>query len=107
VTATRCLVRLSAGWKASIRSPLMLARLAIIDPDLTLEVPATITATTGLDTLTQLIEPYVSSRANPFNRHVLLKRLARAIKALPAVYANGADTAARGYVFASLLRVCR
>ena len=90
--------------KASIRSPLMLARLAIIDPDLTLEVPATITATTGLDTLTQLIEPYVSSRANPFTDMYCLNGLRRAIKALPAVYANGADTAARADMsFASLL----
>jgi alcohol dehydrogenase class IV len=92
------------GVKASIRSPLMLARLAIIDPDLTLDVPATITATTGLDTLTQLIEPYVSSRANPFTDMYCLNGLRRAIKALPAVYANGADTAARADMsFASLL----
>ena len=92
------------GVKASIRSPLMLARLAIVDPDLTVDVPTTITATTGLDTLTQLIEPYVSSRANPFTDMYCLNGLRRVVKALPAVYANGADAVARADMsFASLL----
>src|SRR5579862_8425801 len=50
--------------KVSIRSPLMLPRIALVDPELTLDLPAEITATTGLDALTQLIEPYVSNRAN-------------------------------------------
>ena len=54
------------GVKASLRSPWMLPRVAIVDPDLTLALPPTITAYTGMDALTQLIEPYVSCRANPF-----------------------------------------
>ena len=90
--------------KASIRSPLMLARVAIIDPNLTLDVPPSVTATTGLDTITQLIEPYVSIRANPLTDVYCLEGLARAIKALPLAYANGADIAARSDMsFASLL----
>ena len=51
--------------KASLRSAGMLARLAVVDPELTLGLPRPVTASTGLDALTQLIEPYVSSRANP------------------------------------------
>src|SRR3954451_9952737 len=51
--------------KASMRSPLMLPRIALVDPELTYGLPPAITASTGLDALTQLIEPYVSARANP------------------------------------------
>jgi len=43
----------------------MLPRAAIIDPELTLDLPADLTASTGLDALTQLIEPFLSCRANP------------------------------------------
>ncbi len=90
--------------KASIRSPLMLARLALVDPNLTLDVPPSVTATTGLDTITQLIEPYVSCRANPFTDIYCLDGLARAITALPRAYANGADANARSQMsFSSLL----
>ncbi|MCU0779699.1 MAG: iron-containing alcohol dehydrogenase [Akkermansiaceae bacterium] len=52
--------------KVSLRSPLMLPRLAVVDPELTATLPPAITAATGMDALTQLIEPFVSSRANPF-----------------------------------------
>lgn len=52
--------------KVSLRSPLMLARVALIDPELTHDLPPGLTATTGMDALTQLIEPFVSCRANPF-----------------------------------------
>jgi alcohol dehydrogenase class IV len=53
------------GIKVSLRSPLMLPRVALVDPSLTLGLPFEITASTGLDALTQLIEAAVSSRANP------------------------------------------
>src|SRR5579859_6941381 len=53
------------GVKVSIRSPLMLPRVALIDPELTYDLPKEITASTGLDALTQLIEPFVSTKANP------------------------------------------
>ncbi len=51
--------------KVSLRSPLMLPRVAIVDPGLTLGLPPAVTASTGLDALTQVIEPYVCTRANP------------------------------------------
>jgi alcohol dehydrogenase class IV len=50
--------------KVSLRSALMLPRVALVDPELTFDLPAPITASTGMDALTQLIEPYVSVRAN-------------------------------------------
>jgi alcohol dehydrogenase class IV len=51
--------------KASLRSKWMLPTAAIVDPELTLGLPPEPTASSGLDALTQLIEPFVTSRANP------------------------------------------
>ena len=65
VTRNAVLGSTEHGVKASLRSPLMLPRVAVIDPELTYGLPPAVTASTGLDALTQLIEPYVSVRANP------------------------------------------
>lgn len=90
--------------KASLRSPLMLPRVAIVDPQLTLGLPRAVTASTGLDALTQLIEPYVCLKANPVTDAFCLDGL-RAVKdSLARVCANGNDAAARaGMSYASLL----
>ncbi len=90
--------------KASLRSPLMLPRLAVVDPDLTLVLPPALTASTGLDALTQLIEPYVSIRANPMTDMICMEGLRHAAVALPRAFANGADMEARTAMsWASLL----
>ena len=68
--------------KASLRSPLMLPRLAVVDPELTYDLPPRITASTGLDAFTQLIEPYVSSRANPMIDALCLEGIRRASRSL-------------------------
>jgi alcohol dehydrogenase class IV len=92
------------GLKASLRSPLLVARLALIDPDLTLEIPPDVTASTGLDTLTQLIEPFVSSRANSFTDLFCLEGMRLAVAALPKAFRDGKDRDARAAMaFASLL----
>jgi alcohol dehydrogenase class IV len=92
------------GVKVSLRSPLMLPRVAIVDPILTVGLPPAITASTGLDALTQLIEPYVSSRANPFTDGLCLDGIRRASASLPRAYRDGSDTDARsGMAYASLL----
>jgi alcohol dehydrogenase class IV len=92
------------GVKVSLRSPLMLPRVAIVDPVLALGLPPDITASTGLDALTQLIEPYVSSRANPFTDSLCLDGIRRASVRLPRAYLDGSDTDARsGMAYASLL----
>lgn len=83
------------GVKASLRSPLMLPRIAVVDPELTIGVPPAITATTGLDAITQLIEPYVSIRANPVTDGFCLQGLPLAAVALRKCFADGADLAAR------------
>jgi alcohol dehydrogenase class IV len=90
--------------KASLRSPSMLPRLAVVDPQLTYHLPRSVTASTGLDALTQLIEPYVSLRANPMTDQFCAEGLRRAAHALPQVWTNPADLSARcDMAWASLL----
>jgi alcohol dehydrogenase class IV len=58
-------------------------------------VPPAVTATTGLDALAQLLEPFVSHKANPLSDAFCREGLPRAARALPRVYRNGRDPAAR------------
>jgi alcohol dehydrogenase class IV len=80
--------------KVSLRSPLMLPRVAIVDPELTYALPPGITATTGLDALTQLIEAFVTSRANPLTDSLCRDGITRAVVALPLAVAHAATHAA-------------
>ncbi len=89
--------------KASMRSPMMLPRVAVVDPELTYELPKSETATTGLDALTQLIEPYVSARANPLTDGICLEGLRHAASSLRRAFQDGQDREARrGMALASL-----
>ncbi len=83
------------GVKASLRSPMMLPRVALIDPELTYALPPAITASTGLDALTQLIEPYVSSRANPMTDALCCEGMTRVAIGLRRAYHDGTDIEAR------------
>ncbi|HXK07931.1 MAG TPA: iron-containing alcohol dehydrogenase [Verrucomicrobiae bacterium] len=90
--------------KASLRSAGMLPRLAVVDPELTYSLPPAVTAATGLDALTQLIEPYVSIRANPMTDALCVDGMRCAARALPRVWADPADREARAQMsWASLL----
>jgi alcohol dehydrogenase class IV len=95
VTMNAVLASAGQRVKASLRSPLMLPRLAIVDPELTLGLPRAPTASTGLDALTQLIEPYVSVRANAMTDLYCVEGIRRAAGALPRVWDNPADREAR------------
>ena len=81
--------------KVSMRSPLMLPRVAIVDPELTYDLPPQITATTGLDALTQLIEPFVSVKANPLTDAICREGMQRVARALRRAFEDGEDAAAR------------
>lgn len=90
--------------KASLRSPLMLPKLAIVDPELTLDLPPAITASTGLDALTQLIEPYVCSRANPMTDLFCVEGMRRVARSLRRAFEDGRSREAReDMALASLL----
>jgi alcohol dehydrogenase class IV len=91
------------GVKVSLRSPLMLPSLALVDPELTYSLPPAVTASTGLDALTQLIEPFVSVKANPLTDAICREGLRHAARALRRAYENGGDQEAReGMSLASL-----
>jgi alcohol dehydrogenase class IV len=89
--------------KVSLRSPLMLPRVALVDPELTYYLPPSITASTGLDALTQLIEPFVSIKANPMTDAICREGMHHAARSLKRAYMNGMDKDAReGMSLASL-----
>jgi alcohol dehydrogenase class IV len=83
--------------KASLRSPLLLARLAVVDPDLLAGAPRNVLANGGMDALSQLVEPWLSARANPVTDALAEAGLQRSVRALgPAVAApDGPDAAQR------------
>jgi alcohol dehydrogenase class IV len=81
--------------KVSLRSALMLPRVALVDPELAVSLPPAITASTGLDALTQLIEPYVCARANPLTDALCVEGIRRAARSLRRAVEHGGDLAAR------------
>jgi alcohol dehydrogenase class IV len=81
--------------KVSMRSPFMLPRLALVDPQLTASMPPALTAATGLDALTQLLEAFVSRKATPLTDGLCREGLKRAARSLVRAFANGADRRAR------------
>jgi alcohol dehydrogenase class IV len=95
VTANAVLAVPEHRLKASLRSPLMIPRVALVDPLLSASCPPPVTAASGLDALTQCLEPFVSLRATPLTDGLAREGLRRAGLGLRAAYADGADLAAR------------
>jgi alcohol dehydrogenase class IV len=81
--------------KVSLRSPTMLPRVALIDPALTYNMPPDVTAQTGLDALSQVIEPYLSARSNPLIDAICREGIRLASHALRFAYHDAEDTEAR------------
>jgi alcohol dehydrogenase class IV len=81
--------------KVSLRSLFMLPRLAVVDPELTYSLPPAVTASTGLDALTQLIEPYTSNSANPLTDALCREGMCCVARSLRRAYQDGHDAAAR------------
>jgi alcohol dehydrogenase class IV len=80
----------------------MLARLAAIDPELTYDLPPALTASTGLDALTQLIEPYTCLRANPMTDALCVEGIQRAARALGGGVKGGDKAGREDMALASL-----
>ena len=90
--------------KVSLRDNRMLADIALLDPMLTGSMPPSVTASTGMDALTQVLEPYVSCFANPLADAFCIQGLRRVGRSLRRVYAAPDDAAARAdMAFASLM----
>jgi alcohol dehydrogenase class IV len=81
--------------KVSLRGPSMLPSMSIVDPELTWGVPPAVTASTGLDALTQLIEPYVCNRANPMTDGLCVEGVRRAARWLRVAFEDGRHAEAR------------
>ena len=77
------------AFKKSLRSDLMMPKVVLVDPELTVSLPAQITAYTGMDAVTQLIESYVSRRATTMTKSLAIAGLKLAIPALPVVVRDG------------------
>lgn len=90
--------------KVSMRSHLMLPRLALIDPELCYSLPPAITASTGMDALTQLIEPFVCNQPNPLTDAIAREGMRYAARSLRRAYINGNDAEARQQM--SLASLC-
>lgn len=95
VTRNAVLKSNSHKVKVSMRSPQMIPDLAIIDPELTYSMSPEVTASTGMDALTQLIEPFVSNQANPLTDGICREGIQRAALSLHQAYKNGNDADAR------------
>jgi alcohol dehydrogenase class IV len=81
--------------KASLRSPLMLPRVALVDPDLLTGAPAAVIASSGLDALSQLVEPFLSARANPLTDALAREGMRRSARSLRRAVVENLDAAAR------------
>lgn len=95
VTANGVVTSTEHRVKVSLRSASMFARVAIVDPELTLGCPPAVTAHAGLDALVQCIEPYVSPFANPLTDGFCREGIRRARTGLLRAHADGSDLEAR------------
>lgn len=95
VTANAVLHSEKHRVKVSLRNSMMLPDLAVVDPGLTLSLPPAVTAATGCDALTQLLEAFVSTKANPMTAPLCRDGLVRVARALPQAVACGEDLHAR------------
>ncbi len=95
VTRNAVLSSAEHGVKASLRSPLMLARAAIVDPDLLCDLPQAVVAASGLDAFAQLVEPFVSRRANPLVDALCREGIARSARSLRRAYEGELTPAVR------------
>jgi alcohol dehydrogenase class IV len=95
VTRNSVLISPEHGVKVSLRSPWMLPFLAVVDPELTYSLPPSVTASTGMDALTQLLEPFVCKSANPLTDSICRDGIHRAAVSLYPAYSDGNNAEAR------------
>ncbi len=91
VTRNAVILSPEHGVKVSLRGMQLLPTIALVDPELSATMPPAVTASTGLDALTQLIEPFVSSRANPLTDALCRDGLGRVARSLRRAYEHGDD----------------
>ncbi|MCS7049651.1 MAG: iron-containing alcohol dehydrogenase [Verrucomicrobiae bacterium] len=99
----RSSVIIVGGEKRVIFHPALLASLAILDPELTLGLPATLTAATGADALTHCIESFTSPVFHPLCDGIALEGIRLIAEALPRAVRNGQDVEARGLMLVAAM----
>ena len=95
VTKNAVIMSLEEGFKKSIRDEKLIPNVALLDPELTVSVPQSVTAASGMDAICQLIESYTSRNANAFCDAMALYHTPRAVKALKKACDDGGDMDAR------------
>jgi alcohol dehydrogenase class IV len=95
VTRNAVLAVPESGMKVSLRSTHLFARVALVDPELTLDLPADVTAYTAMDALTQLIEARVTMKANPLTSALCDAAIPRVARAIEKVHQTPSCLAAR------------
>ncbi|MGE4194387.1 MAG: iron-containing alcohol dehydrogenase [Pseudodesulfovibrio sp.] len=104
VTANGVLLSREHGVKVSLRSTEMIADMAVVDPQLAASMPPHVTAATGMDALTQLMEAFVTHKSTPMTDALCREGLMRAATSLPLAFEDGEDMSAReDMALASLL----
>lgn len=98
VTKNAVVMSRKEQFKKSFRDERMLAKLAIVDPALTVTVPPSVTASTGMDAITQLIESYTSAKSQPLTDALTIYALKGAPDMLMRAYDNGQDLEAREHM---------
>ena len=88
------------GRKAGLHIDLLLADVAVVDPDLTLTLPPPVTADTGIDALAHAVEAYLAANASPLSDAVALRAFELVWKQLPVAWRDGSDAEARSAVAA-------
>ncbi len=95
VTRNSVLSVAEAGIKVSLRSPYLLPRWAVVDPELTYQLPSQIAAFTGMDAFIQCLEAYLGNQANPLTDGIASEGIQRAARSLKAACAPVVDRAAK------------
>ncbi|AGC44661.1 alcohol dehydrogenase [Myxococcus stipitatus DSM 14675] len=104
VTRNAVLGSKQAQVKASLRGPQLLPRVALVDPDLLMGAPPQVLACSGMDALSQVIEPFLSARANPITDALAREGIRRSARSLRDAVLSGPDAEAReDLALASLL----
>ena len=103
VTAATIITDSERDVKMLIMSPHIVPRIALVDPQLTLQMPQNITASTGLDALTHAIEAYVSAKAQPITDALSLHAIKLISENLPQAWSDGTNIEARAHMMTAAL----